>query len=462
MNKNKFELCSIIIRTRNEERWINSCLSKILTQTYKNYEVIIVDNNSSDATLKIINQYKTKINIKILKIKEYLPGLALNKGIRKSKGKFIVCLSAHCIPKNSNWLNYLVKSINKDKNIAGVYGRQEPMHFTSDNDKRDLFTVFGLDKRVQKKDSFFHNANSIIRRECWELINFDEKLSNIEDRIWAQSILKKKYYIVYEPDASVFHFHGIHQNVNKKRLSGVINIFERKVSRFKTGRINLKDLNICAIIPVKGESNKIQNFRQLELTIKTAKKSKYLQSIIVSTDNKQTKRAALAYGAEVPLIRPKSLSNNNVNLEKVYKFTLQQLEKKNLFFDIIVLLEETFPFREKELIDQMLEHFVLNNLECIVAAKKEFSWIWNKNETNTYKRLDKGDIPRKIKDYFLIGVQGLCLITLPKNIRSGSPMAENSSFFIVEDKLSHIEIRNQNDIKLFKNLLLNYAGKRTS
>ena len=456
MHSDNTKLCSIIIRTKNEERWINNCLRKLTEQNYQNFEVIIVDNLSDDSTLKIAKLYKKKINLKIVKIKKYLPGKALNMGIKVSKGTYIVCLSAHCIPKNKSWLKYFVKSIEEDHRIAGVYGRQEPMNFTSNNDKRDLFTVFGLDKRIQKKDSFFHNANSIIKRECWNLIKFDEKLKNIEDRIWAQEILKKNFLIIYDPLPSVFHFHGIHQNTNKERLDGVINIFEKKINKFKTGKINLKDLNIVAIIPVKGESKKVNNFRQLELTINSAKASKYIKSIIISTDSKKTKNLSQKLGAKVPFLRPKKLSDEKVSLEAVYKYTLDMLEKKDMYYDIIVLLEETFPFRDKNLIDQMLEYFVLNNLDCIIAAKKEFSWIWNNNSEKKYERIDKGDIPRKLKDFILIGVQGLGIITLPKVIRTGSPLSKNSSFYIVENKLSHLEIRDNDDINIFKNLLSEY------
>ena len=158
----------------------------------------------------------------------------------------------------------------------------------------------------------------------------------------------------------------------------------------------------------------------------------------------------------MPFLRPKKLSNEKVSLEAVYKYTLDMLEKKDMYYDVIVLLEETFPFRDKNLIDQMLEYFVFNNLDCIVAAKKEFSWIWNNNNEKKYERIDKGDIPRKLKDFILIGVQGLGIITLPKVIRSGSPLSKNSSFYIVENKLSHLEIRDNDDIHIFKNLLNDY------
>ena len=142
----KKQLVSIIIRTKNEERWISACLKSIISQTYKNYEIIIVDNESRDQTLKKAKQFKIK---KICIIKNFLPGKALNLGIKNSKGKYIVCLSAHCIPTNNSWLENLVDAIQENKKYAGVYGRQEPMSFSSSSDKRDLHIVFGLDRKIQ-------------------------------------------------------------------------------------------------------------------------------------------------------------------------------------------------------------------------------------------------------------------------------------------------------------------------
>ena len=180
----KNQLVSIIIRTKNEERWIASCLNAIYEQDYKNFEIIIVDNESKDNTLKIISNYKVA---KILKIKNFLPGKALNLGIKKSKGSIVVCLSGHCIPKNNKWLNNLISPL-KNKNVAGVYGKQEPLSFSSPLDKRDLLITFGLDKKVQKR-GFFHNANSAIKK-IWEKYKFDEKVKNIEDRLWGNIVIK--------------------------------------------------------------------------------------------------------------------------------------------------------------------------------------------------------------------------------------------------------------------------------
>ena len=205
---------SIIIRTKNEDRWIKSCLEKVFTQSYHPFEVILVDNDSKDNTLEIIKEFP----VKLVKFnEEFFPGKALNKGIEASNGEFIVCISGHCIPKDNDWLSKLISNFSDDK-VAGVYGRQEPLPYSSDLNKRDLWTVFGLDKKIQLKDTFFHNANSVLRRELCEKFKFDEEITNIEDRIWGKKVINEGYKIIYAPEASVYHWHGIHQDSNEERL----------------------------------------------------------------------------------------------------------------------------------------------------------------------------------------------------------------------------------------------------
>ena len=219
------DLVSIIIRGKNEEDWLGLCLRSIHKQSYTNFEIIYVDNESTDASINIAKEYKVD---KIKKIKKFLPGNAINQGIEISKGKYIVIISAHCIPKNKNWLEKLVSSI-KDKDIAGVYGRQEPLKSTSSDDARDLLITFGNEDKIQIKDPFFHNANSIIKRSVWEKIKFDNKITNIEDRDWAKKVLNKGYKIKYDSSASVYHFHGLHQHNSHSsfRASAVNNLIQK-------------------------------------------------------------------------------------------------------------------------------------------------------------------------------------------------------------------------------------------
>ena len=88
---------SIIVRTKNEDFWIGKCLNEIFNQQYQNFEVILVDNNSKDRTINIVKKNFPKVRIVNYKSKIFLPGRALNLGIKKSKGHLIAMISGHCI-----------------------------------------------------------------------------------------------------------------------------------------------------------------------------------------------------------------------------------------------------------------------------------------------------------------------------------------------------------------------------
>ncbi len=214
---------TIVIRTKNEARWIDSCLFAVSQQDYPEFEIVLVDNDSTDGTLDIARKY----DIKVLRIpdSEFNYSRALNLGIRAGRGELVAILSGHCIPVNELWLAHLVMNFQDSLTVA-CYGRQEPLPDTSPADKRDLWITFGLDRKVQKKDYFFHNANSMIRKSVWEEVPFNEKIHGVEDQDWAKKILNNGSRIVYEPLAAVFHHHGIHHGGNEERVARVVSIIE--------------------------------------------------------------------------------------------------------------------------------------------------------------------------------------------------------------------------------------------
>ena len=432
-------MVSIIIRTKDEERWITPCLKGVYSQDYKDFEVIIVDNESTDKTIEKASQFNID---EILTCKNYKPGFALNMGIRASKGEYIVCLSGHCVPVNNKWLSSLLENI-VDKNVAGVYGRQEPLAFTPDSDKRDLSIIFGLDKKVQRHDSFFHNANSMIRRDLWDEMPFDENITNIEDRLWAEKILQEGYNIVYEPKASVFHYHGIHQDGNNERCINVVRILEG-LNRNVTGNINIDKLNIVAMIPITGEVQYLKDKPLMYYTIEAAKKSKYIKSIIVSTDNMEIAKIANGIGAETPFLRDTIFSEDYIDIVRVFQHSLEQLDSLKKFPDILVTMKTTFPFRPPNIIDNMIEQLFDNGLDSIIAAKYENKSIW-KGKDGKIELIDEGLTPRQYKDPTFIGLRGLCCVTHPEFLREGSMFGQNIGIYEIDSPLAHFEVRSEKE-----------------
>lgn len=430
-------MISIIIRAKNEEKWITSCLEGIFRQRYKNFEVILVDNCSTDHTIKKVG----KFNVKVVTIEEFYPGKALNLGIKASNGEYITCISAHCIPVNELWLENLLQNFDNNK-VAGVYGRQEPMAFTNDLDKRDLINIFGLDKKVQRKDPFFHNANSMIRRDVWEEYSFDEKVTNIEDRVWAQCILGKGYEIVYEPEASVFHYHGINQGRNIERAKGVVKILEQIHPVSNESLIN--GLDITAVIPVCGKMKVFNGRPLIERVIKSAKESKYVNSIVVASDNRGHLEIAEEMGAE-GILRPKDLSYEYIGLTKVYQFVLEKLAENNNLPSLLVLVEEIYPFRPSWLIDGLVENLLHADYDSVMSACQEYSPIW-RNDGSSLVRIDSDIMPSRFKEPVYRGLFGLGCVTHPGVIQKGNKIGERTGLIMVEDPFSVVALHCEIDI----------------
>lgn len=447
-------LISIILRTLNEERWVASCLRRIRSQTYKNIEVILVDNASSDRTID--RAFAEWPEITLVIVDEFLPGDALNRGILQSHGDYCVCLSAHCIPLNGDWLHNLVRNFTDDPLLAGVYGRQIPMHFTAGHDKRDLIVTFGLDKRIQYKDPFFHNANSMLRRSVWERFPFDVNTTNIEDRLWAKQVLAAGYHLIYEPEAQVYHHHGIYQNRNEHRLRNVIRIMEAD-SELPTlvdpsNPFSLECISAVALIPVRRDDS-IDLYLQehlLELAISSAKSASVVDTIYVTTEDLDLCKHAESLGARI-LPRPDSLADAPV--AEVLRDALQHIEdSEKMFRDFVVTLEITHPFRPHDIVQRCVEKALETGLDCVVAGVPEYRPCWYL-KNGEYKRIDDFVHPRNEREPVHVGLPALCTVLTPQLLREGRRLSQPAGIVELHNPLAMVEIRSTADFTQFQALL---------
>ncbi len=217
------EAVGVVIRARNEAEWLGSCLQAVSLQDYPSVEIILVDNGSTDGTRDVAARYGCRIVDYGDQPFNY--SRAINIGIGATDAPLIAILSGHCVPANEHWLARLAENL-RDPVCVAVYGRQEPLPDSSPYDKRDLWTTFGVERRVQRRDFYFNNANSMIRRDVWEAVPFNEKIHGLEDQDWAKKVLRAGNRIVYEPRASVFHHHGIYQDLNEERANRHVRIIE--------------------------------------------------------------------------------------------------------------------------------------------------------------------------------------------------------------------------------------------
>lgn len=109
---------SIIIPVYNGERYVSEAIDSVLNQTYKDFEIIVIDDGSKDDTLNILRMYGEKIRWESQENKGQAS--AINEGIKMAKGKYIAYLDADdvCLPER---LKIQVKYLDEHPDVGLVY-----------------------------------------------------------------------------------------------------------------------------------------------------------------------------------------------------------------------------------------------------------------------------------------------------------------------------------------------------
>src|SRR3989304_136393 len=148
-------------------------------------------------------------------------------------------------------------------------------------------------------------------------------------------------------------------------------------------------MKILAFLPARGGSKRIPN-KNIKLlngkplivyTIEAAKGSNHINRIVVSTDSEEIATIAKQYGAEVPFLRPKEISQSDSTEMQFFEHALNRFEKHEQYEpDLIVLLYPTSPFRKPASIDraieEMLKHPEVDSLRSLRLCSEHPYKMW--------------------------------------------------------------------------------------
>lgn len=215
---------SVIILTKNPGQIFKEVLLAALGQeTPWPYEVLVVDSGSSDGTIDFLRQHPS---VRLLEVKssEFGHGRTRNFAVSMAKGQYAAMLTHDAKPLDSNWLFNLVRPLDGDPAVAGVFGRHKAYPEHSPYIKRDMElhfngflqwpAVMGIEdpERYAREQGyrqvlhFFSDNNACLRKEVWERIPYPD-VNFAEDQLWAKAIIEAGYKRAYADDAVVYHSH---------------------------------------------------------------------------------------------------------------------------------------------------------------------------------------------------------------------------------------------------------------
>ncbi|MBS3074213.1 glycosyltransferase family 2 protein [Candidatus Pacearchaeota archaeon] len=178
-------LVSVIIPAYNEESDIEECIKSLMKQSFKDFEIIVVDDGSTDKTISAASKFK---KVKIFRQNHGGPGRARNLGARKAKWRILVLIDAD-MHFDKDYIKNLIKPITGDKTGKIIGTTHE--HEIATNLKSPWSRMYG-EIRVSKENAREVRIFRAIRKDKFlELGGFDPKYGYADDQtFWYKYNIK--------------------------------------------------------------------------------------------------------------------------------------------------------------------------------------------------------------------------------------------------------------------------------
>lgn len=210
---------TIVIPVYNAESYIRKCIESILRQTYTNWEIIAIDDGSTDNSLVVLCEYEKKYHEKIRVISQSNSGVAnaRNKGIKEAKGKYIMFIDNDDYIDQDYIINFMKLADDGDFDcIVSGFRRENSMgevieKFVPTNIWSVYIADFAPWARIIKKDFLRENNIYFLNSPIGEDIFFNYKMLAKTDKV---GIIKESGYVWYYNEKSV-------SNVKQKGLKEI-------------------------------------------------------------------------------------------------------------------------------------------------------------------------------------------------------------------------------------------------
>lgn len=224
---------SVIIPTYNRQQLIGRAIRSVLNQTFQDFEIVVIDDGSTDGTKDFITAYKDKVKYFYQEHKGI--STARNRGIVESKGEYVAFLDSddEWVPEK---LSIQVKILNENPRVGIVHNKliilNERGERVGTKPKKDSGTNL---QQLISEGGDFPTSSILTRSECFKKAGlFDESLPTMEDfEMWLRIA---KHYDVYEFKDKCLAFSHWHEGqITKDRIKvfyGLVLLDKRILNEF--------------------------------------------------------------------------------------------------------------------------------------------------------------------------------------------------------------------------------------
>jgi len=373
VNKQNPPSVTIYITNYNYGAYLEQAIQSVLNQTFTDFELIIIDDGSTDASKDIIDQYQKHNNIYTVFQENKGLNASNNIALNLSRGKYIIRLDADDYFA-SQAIELMVSELERNPGHALVF----PDYYNIDIDGNIIEEIkrHNFENGVTLLDQPAHGACTMIRTDILKSIGgYDEEFNRQDGYdIWLRI---SQLYPVKNISLPLFHYRQHQNSITKDEIS----LFKTRTRIIEKNVKKRNQLNVLAIIPVRGSAidpnsnplHKLGDKCLIEWTIDAALSSNNIQMVSVTSSDMELKGFIKEkYGTTISWVdRDKSLSNLNKSIEDTAIHAINEYEKVNNPVDAAMMLYAEYPFRSAMYMDQAIHMMQLFNVDSVSSVRKD-------------------------------------------------------------------------------------------
>ena len=446
---------TVYITNYNYGKYIVKAIESILNQTEQDFEVLIIDDGSTDDSITILENYTENPKIKIIQQNNKGLTVSNNVALKLANGKYIMRLDADDFLFD-NALENLSSILDRDSDVGMVFG---DYYIIDENENIvEHFQRHNFNKDVNLLDQPAHGACTMFRIECLrQLGGYDETINRQDGyELWLRFIEKYKVNNINEP---IFYYRQHDNNLTSKEdelLDTRTQILKKHVIKNKK-----RELKGIAILPIRGSYidnrslpfTKIGNSKLIDRTVEFILNFSPISKLIITTpDQEVLNYVNLKWKSKVFLIeRPKKISLINSPLSPVIKHAFEA-NSDSYDFDYFMLQNIETPFKKTKIIESGINILQIFDVDTVVGLRPERDLLLNHNGKGMQFLMEQGSFRLERNEVYKM-VSGY-LIRDMKSFKKENELFGKRIGHVIFDQISAYNIRNKLDFSI-----ANYLAK---
>lgn len=426
---------TVYITAHNCEAYIDQAIQSVLSQIYQDFELIIINDRSSDGTAIRIDAYEHEPRIRIIHHTKNKGLIASAKeALRHAKGEYIMRLDG------DDWLDehallIMASVLDRHPEVGLVY----PDYFITDERGRVLQHIRQkkIGTEVKLLDLPAHGACTMVRRRCYKGIGGYSRGIHCQDGydLWIKFIQK---YTPYNINLPLFYYrqHGTNLTKNTKRI-----LSTRKLIKEKFFRRYLKKRapRVLAIIPARGTSHvfprlplkQIAGKPLLAYAISALQQARIATHSVFVSEDAELRTAAKRRGIEA-LALPETLATEQSGIEPVVQFALDWYKTHRHFSpQIVVLLYLTSPLITPEHIREAVQTLLIFKADSVVSVKENKAFLYRHGTFGLEPLFEKREL--KFERDLLFEETGSLMVTKASCVSSKRLLGKKVSHVVLSE-----------------------------